>query len=182
MLPVYEAMFRPYHFVRRQVVWRLNTIHNENLHIDTYQTDFKEHFARLFINLDTQPRIWMTGYNMDELFARFGDRIPQEVMANGTPSQVRKALNTAAFGGRSNMWWDRQPRHMVYFDPGDVWAIDSRQVAHQIFYGRRAVSIDFFVDPKSMVKPKRYYLTMADTLRRRHLESRKPPPVAEAAE
>ena len=60
VLPLYEAMFSGYRFTRRQVVWRLNTIHNENLHVDTYATDYEDHFARLFINLDDQPRIWNT--------------------------------------------------------------------------------------------------------------------------
>ncbi len=164
-LPVYEALFKGYRFTRRQVVWRLNTIRNENLHIDTYQTDFDEHFARLFINLDDQPRIWTTSYGVEDLFEKFGGQIPPRILAKAPPGEVRAALNQAAFGGRSTVWWDRQPRHMVYFDPGDVWAVDSRQVSHQIFYGRRAVSIDFFVDPASMAKPKRHYLYMAQRLR-----------------
>ena len=172
VLPVYEALFKGYRFTRRQAVWRLNTIHNENLHIDTYEADNPDHFARLFINLDTQPRIWMTSYGVEELFERFGDQIPTETLTDASPNQIRNALNEAAFGGRSNIWWDRQPRHVAYFDPGDVWAVDSRQVSHQIFYGRRAVSIDFFVDPTSMRKRKRHYLTMAETFRRHALAAR----------
>ncbi len=171
-LPIYEALFSEYTFVRRNVVWRLNTIRNENLHIDTYQDDFEDHFARLFINLDNQPRIWMTGFGVEEMFERFVDRIPHEVLATGSPSKVRAALNAAAFGGRSNIWWDQQPRHVAYFDPGDVWAVDSRQIAHQIFYGRRAVSIDFFVDRATMLKPKRHYLALAERQRVKALAAR----------
>jgi hypothetical protein len=168
-LPVYEALFAGYGFTRRQVVWRLNTIRNENLHVDTYVDDLPDHFARLFINLDNQPRIWMISYAIDEMFDRFGSQIPLEILRSGTPGQIRNAVNEAAFGGKSTIWWDGQPRHVAYFDPGEVWAVDSRQVAHQIFYGRRAVSIDFFVDPASMNKPKRHYLKMANAFRRRAL-------------
>jgi hypothetical protein len=177
-LPVYEALFAGYAFTRRQVVWRLNTIRNENLHIDTYDTEIPDHFARLFINLDNQPRVWMTSYGVEELFERFGERIEREVLERGTPGQIRIALNEAAFGGKSTIWWDGQPRHVAYFDPGEVWAVDSRQLSHQIFYGRRAVSIDFFVDPESMHKPKRHYLRMANAYRRKALAAR---PAARAA-
>ncbi len=167
VLPIYEAMFSGYRFKRRQVVWRLNTILNENMHVDTYVTDFTDHFARLFINLDDQPRIWHTSWTLDELYARFGDKLPPDMVVNAEPGEIHRALNEAAFGGRSNVWWDKQPRHVCYFEPGDVWAVDSRQVSHQIFYGRRAVSIDFFVDPESMGKPKKHYLVTAARFRNR---------------
>ena len=165
VLPVYEALFSGYRFTRRQVVWRLNTVRNENMHVDTYMTDFSDHFARLFINLDDQPRIWSTSWTLDELYARFGHQLPRDWVLKSEPGEIHRAVNEAAFGGRSTIWWDKQPRHVVYFEPGDVWAVDSRQVAHQIFYGRRAVSIDFFVDPETMVKPKRHYLFTAARFR-----------------
>jgi hypothetical protein len=173
VLPVYEALFQGYRFTRRQVVWRLNTIRNENLHVDTYTTEFTDHFARLFINLDDQPRIWMTSWGLDDLYERFGGSIPRELLARGGAGEVHSAVNAAAFGGKSTIWWDAQPRHVAYFNPGEVWAVDSRQVAHQIFYGRRAVSIDFFVDPASMIKRKRHYLVAADRFRAAALRASK---------
>jgi hypothetical protein len=172
VLPVYEGLFAGYRFTRRNAVWRLNTIRNENMHLDTYPAAFTDHFARLFINLDDQPRIWMTSWGVDALYERFGDRIPAKVLARGSANEVHSAVSEAAFGGRSTIWWDKEPRHAVYFDPGDVWAVDSRQVSHQILYGRRAVSIDFFVDPQSMLKPKRQYLAIAERFRRQALAAR----------
>ncbi len=140
------------------------------MHVDTYTTEFNDHFARLFINLDDQPRIWMTSWGIEDLYERFGGQLPAELVADGEPGAIHAAVNEAAFGGRSTIWWDNQPRHVAYFDPGAVWAVDSRQVAHQIFYGRRAVSIDFFVDPESMVKRKRHYLLAARRFRSRALK------------
>lgn len=171
VLPVYQAMFSGYRFTRRQVVWRLNTIHNENMHVDTYVTDYTDHFARLFINLDDQPRIWSTSWTLEEMYERFGDQLSVEMLAGSTAGEVHSAINAAAFGGRSTIWWDSQPRHIIYFAPGAVWAVDSRQVSHQIFYGRRAVSIDFFVERSSMVKPKRHYLYAAERFRVRKIKA-----------
>ena len=171
VLPLYEAMFSGYRFTRRQVVWRLNTVRNENMHVDTYLTDYEDHFARLFVNLDDQPRIWSTSWTLDEMYERFGDQLSLDMLANAEPNEVHTAINAAAFGGRSTLWWDTQPRHVAYFAPGAVWSVDSRQVAHQIFYGRRAVSIDFFVDRTSMLKPKRHYLITAQRYRGDRLRS-----------
>lgn len=172
-LPIYEALFAGYRFTRRQAVWRLNTIRNENLHVDTYPEPWPDHFARLFINLDAEPRIWMTSWGIDALYQRFGETIDQQVLAHGSANALHAAVNAAAFGGKSAIWWDGQPRHVVYFDPGEVWAVDSRQLSHQIFYGRRALSIDFFVDLASMAKPKRQYLAIAERFRRTVLSERK---------
>ena len=167
VLPIYQRLFGDYRFGRRQVVWRLNTIRNENLHVDTYKEVFPEHFARLFINLDSQPRIWMTSFNSDEMYERFGSEVDATVMRGGQGQEIFGALNRQAFGGLTAVWWDRQPRHMVYFDPGEMWCVDSRQVSHQVFYGRRAVSFDFFVDPASMHRPERHYLALAESYRQR---------------
>ena len=54
---------------------------------------------------------------------------------------------------------------MIYFDPGDIWIVDSRLISHQIFYGRRAISIDFFVEPASMLNSSKHYLALAKKYR-----------------
>lgn len=167
ILPVYERLFADYRFVRRHVVWRLNTIMNENMHVDTYGAVNADHFARMFINLDTQPRIWTTSWPIEEIYARFADKVKPEAAADADDDLFRTLLNRAAFGATSKVWYDREPRHVAYFQPGECWIVDSRQVAHQIFYGRRAVSIDFFVELGSMRDPERHYLATARRLRPR---------------
>jgi hypothetical protein len=169
IVPTYEAIFGDYSFKRRQAVWRLNSTYNENLHVDTYLEEYEDHFARLFINLDNQPRIWQTSFTIEEMFEKFNDRIDRRIFDTGTRAEIWIALNKVVFGGLSRMWWDCQPRHVAYFSPGDVWAVDSRQVAHQIFYGRRAVSVDFFVDTTSMKNPKKQYLGIIDDFKQRRL-------------
>ncbi|HEX8232991.1 MAG TPA: Kdo hydroxylase family protein [Caulobacteraceae bacterium] len=169
-LPLYERLFDGYRFTRRHAVWRLNTIMNENMHVDTYPQAFQEHFARMFINLDDQPRIWHTSWPIAEMYRRFAGRVGEEVAAGGDADLFRTHVNRRAFGAGSQEWWDSEPRHVVYFQPGDVWIVDSRQVAHQIFYGRRAASIDFFVERASMRRPGRHYLKLAERLRTEALE------------
>lgn len=165
LLPIYRAVFREYAFSKRKVVWRLNTVMNENMHLDVYEKDNDEHFARMFINLDDQPRIWQTSWTADYLLSMVEGTIQPQDIEGKSRADVWKELSFALFGESPKKWWDDQPRHVAYFAPGDIWIVDSRQVAHQIFYGRRALSIDFSVPRSSMIDPGRHYLSFADRLR-----------------
>lgn len=162
IMPIYYALFEGYSFSSKRANFRLNTTYNENLHFDTYKDDYPEHFARLFINLDTQPRIWHTSYTVEEISQRFGRNIDPAKRDVPSSNRFWRELNNAAFG---NDVQEPRPRHVVYFDPGDVWAVESRQISHQIFYGRRAVSIDFFVPVADMLDPGLHYLTLAERYR-----------------
>lgn len=164
VLPIYERVFAGYKFKQRRVTWRLNLIQNEDMHVDTYADEYPDHFARMFINLDRQPRIWQTSWPIDDMIRLYGDRISRDKLETCSRAQTWKEIKNAAFGPTSQ-WWDSEPRHVVYFDPGEAWIVDSRQVAHQIFYGRRAVSIDFWVDPSTMQQPDRHYLNITDAFR-----------------
>lgn len=165
LLPVYEAVFSGYEFERRKVMWRLNTIRAENMHVDTYKRETEQHFARMFVNLDTQPRIWHTSWRVQDMVEKAVGTIPPHQLKKRNRGEVWSALNAAFFGQNSREWWDEQPRHIAFFGPGDVWIVDSRQVAHQIFYGRRALSIDFSVPKEMMKNPDRHYLEIAEAFR-----------------
>lgn len=171
MLPVYRAVFEGYKFQKKKVVWRLNTLMNENMHLDVYAEESPEHFARMFINLDNQPRIWQTSWTIDDLIVRLKGKIPEQALKEKSRADLWKELSFALFGPSPQEWWDEQPRHVAYFEPGDVWIVDSRQVAHQIFYGRRALSIDFSVARETMQDPSRYYLEFVDRFRAENLNS-----------
>lgn len=163
LMPIYRAIFSDYRFndAGKKVVWRLNAIMNENMHVDTYKEENENHFARMFINLDNQPRIWQTSWPIDDIIERLGTKLPASSLQGKTRGEAWMAINNATFGKSSKEWWDREPRHVAYFAPGDVWIVDSRQISHQIFYGRRALSIDFFIPKEGMNNPDRHYLEIA---------------------
>lgn len=168
LLPAYHAIFAGYRFAKQKVVWRLNTTMNENMHLDVYAEEKEEHFARMFINLDNQPRIWQTSWTVDQILDKLDGKISRQFMEENPRSELWRELALSLFGRHPSEWWDQQPRHVAYFDPGDVWIVDSRQVAHQIFYGRRALSIDFAVYSDSMRDPARHYLKFVDQYRARN--------------
>jgi hypothetical protein len=164
ILPIYRAIFAEYSFDRQQVVWRLNTIRAENMHVDTYKKEHKLHFARMFVNLDNQPRIWQTSWRIEDMLRQAKKRLQPVELEGLSRAEIWSKLNAAFFGQNSRQFWDDQPRHIAFFDPGDVWVVDSRQVSHQIFYGRRALSIDFTVPKEHMKNPKLHYLSWADRI------------------
>jgi hypothetical protein len=167
LLPLYRAVFHGYHFDedRKKVVWRLNTIMNENMHVDAYKEENENHFARMFINLDLHPRIWQTSWPIDCMISRLGNKITAKSLEGKSRGDIWMDVTNATFGNSVKQWWDDEPRHVAYFDPGDIWIVDSRQISHQIFYGRRALSIDFSMPKRAMRNPGRHYLQIADQFR-----------------
>ncbi len=171
VLPVYKSLFSGYRFTRGNIAWRLNDIHATKMHIDCYEQPHTEHFVRMFINLDSQPRIWHTSWHIDELIEQVRGQIPESDLRALSANDLWTELNKKAFGATVDEWWREVQRHAVFFAPGDCWSVDSRIVGHQIFYGRRAVSIDFVVDPASMVNPEGHYLRRAEVARSRLLDA-----------
>jgi hypothetical protein len=165
IIPAYLQIFKGYEFVSMHAVWRLTATLNENMHVDTYKQPYEHHLARMFINIDTQPRIWQTSWTIDEIVKMQSATLSRDFVRTASANDLWAELNRRTFGKSSREWWDAHPRHVIYFDPGDVWIVDSRQIAHQIFYGRRAISIDFFVSERSMKNCGKQYLRFTENLR-----------------
>lgn len=164
VMPAYEALFAPYRFLREIGVLRLNRLVGLSMHIDSYPEEIPTHHARMFINLDSQPRIWQTSYTADEI-AKRAAFTPDENGSLGNAEWWTAMRHRGLKEGTPQECWDDNPRHVCVFEPGDVWVVDSRQMAHQIFYGRRAMTIDFTVDRASMLDPARHYLGLVERLR-----------------
>lgn len=126
----------------RQIVCRFSETRMENLHFDL-DSDSDSHEAfRLYINLDAQPRIWSVSYPVSNLITQGGARltagIPQDLESQVTLERV----TGRAFGGWNQRATERKsPRHMIFFDPGDVWIVDGRSVSHQVLQGQRVLSV-----------------------------------------
>lgn len=165
VVPIYLAAFAGYNFSSTKAVFRLTTVMAENMHLDIYEQSPTDHLARLFINLDNQPRIWHTSWRANDLIEKYARNLDPELVETGSDNELWRSLTVRTFGKDSREWWDDEPRHIAFFDPGDCWLVDSRQVAHQIFYGRRALSIDFAVEKGSMRDPAAFYVDLAERAR-----------------
>jgi hypothetical protein len=72
------------------------------------------------------------------------------------------------------------PKHIVFFDPGEVWVVDSRKVSHQIFFGRKALSTEHAIEPSSMANPSAHYFEVVDQYRKGYLAQLLADPTASA--
>lgn len=166
-----HRIFPSYKYKTPSYTYRLSDTVNENLHVDTYREDLPDHHVRLFINLDTIYRIWHTSHTLETMLANDLHRLSRDFLETATPGRICHELNHAVFGGFEIAGREGAPKHICFFEPGDVWLVDSRKVSHQIFYGRRAVSTEFQVEPDSMLNPDLHYYRMVDRYRARYLGS-----------
>ncbi len=66
-------------------------------------------------------------------------------------------ITASVLGGTRKTWMDREPRHRIAFDPGEVWLGESRILSHQICYGEAALVYMWFVGITSMADPARRF-------------------------
>jgi len=166
-----ERLFPKYRFTNDSITWRLTEQLNENLHVDVYREDLPHHHLRMFINLDSVHRIWHTSYTLDYMLDHYISLLDPEFIRSATPGRICLELNAAVFGGRALAGREGRPKHIGFFEPGEVWLVDSRKVSHQIFYGRKAVSTEFAVDNASMDDPSTHYFSVVERHRQRLLSA-----------
>jgi hypothetical protein len=124
------------------LVTRFSETRMENLHYDLDSGADDHEAFRLYVNLDSAPRIWATSYQMTDLFRRGGQRLVHGVDAAMPAESILKRVATRAYGGWNQRATERlAPRHLVYVDPGDVFFVDGRCVSHQVLSGHRVLSV-----------------------------------------
>lgn len=166
-----DRLFPSYQVIRPSITWRLSETINENLHIDVYNEDLPDHHVRLFVNLDIVPRIWHTSFTLDGLLKQHLGLLDEKFIRTATPGRICHALNFAVFKGFEEAGREGCPKHIAFFDPGEVWVVDSRKVSHQIFFGRKALSTEYAIKPESMTTPTQHYFSIVERRRAEYLES-----------
>ena len=166
LLHLYEICFPDYSYFRIIPTIRLTQTLFENLHWDNHQIaeDFQQ--VRIFCNLDQRPRIWHVSHN----FVTYARQLYQEHQLSRFAGQDPNLLNNyicgSVLGGSRNACRDNLPRHVIAFEPGEIWFGESRMLAHQIFYGERAMVYMFMIDPARMLSPERRFNAQVESLHR----------------
>ena len=121
---------------------RFSETRMENLHYDLDQSSDSHEAFRLYINLDSSPRIWATSYQMTDLIVRGGRRLVEGLDASLPGETILKRVSTRAYGGWNQRATERvAPRHLVYVEPGDIFFVDGRTVSHQVMSGHRVFTV-----------------------------------------
>jgi hypothetical protein len=146
---------------------RLTTTLFENLHWDNHQIaeDFQQ--VRIFCNLDQRPRIWHTSHN----FITYAESLYKQHelgrFKGKDPNELNDYICGKVLGGTQNACKDSLPRHVIAFEPGEVWFGESRMLSHQIYYGERAMVYMYFVSPQTMHSPDRRFNRQVEHLHER---------------
>lgn len=156
---VLGTIFKDYKILDPHTTWRLQQTVNEDLHIDVYDSEMPHHL-RIFTNLDSAPRIWYTSYTLKHLLDHYVPQFDIEYLRSTEPEAIFRRLNSEVLGGYARAGRDSNPKHIAFFEPGDLWIVDSRKIVHQIFFGRKAVSTEYKIDTGSMLNPEQHYYTM----------------------
>ena len=149
-LRIFGICFPQYEQFRFIPSVRLTRTMFENLHWDNHSIDADFHQARIFANLDRRPRLWNVGHRFPDWVRKFYHEHDLGRFAGRDPNLLIDYVTGSVLGGTRNTWMDKEPRHRVAFDPGEVWLGESRLISHQIYYGEAAMVYMWFVQPASM--------------------------------
>ena len=168
-LGLFRTCFPGYECFRIIPSVRLTQTLFENLHWDNHGIDDDFQQVRIFVNLDQRPRIWNVSHN----FVNFARDIYREHhlerFAGRDPNEMNDYMVGKVLGGTPGACRDPLPRHIVAFEPGEVWFGESRMISHQIYYGERAMVYMFFVKPGGMLDRGRRFNAQVESL---HLQAR----------
>jgi hypothetical protein len=152
-----HSIFANYQFSQRHIIWRFTETRVENLHFDIDRNCDNFELIRLYFNLDDIPRIWYTSATFTTTARQWYDKLDLSRFRSKPYDKLLKELTTRVFGDWHMRGKDKVPRHLVLFEPGDVWLSDGRLVSHQVIYGRRVVSTLFIANLDGVPEPKKTF-------------------------
>jgi hypothetical protein len=126
---IVRGIFKHHRFLTETITWKFQRNHGENMHIDNLNGCDQAAQVRLFVNLDSKPRRWSIGRHWRYYAEREFDR-PELTGTAHDPRRFNHQLSAAAFGVSTDNC--EEPRHLVEFEPGEVWLANSALVAHQV--------------------------------------------------
>lgn len=124
--------------------WRFRLTTAEALHYDYYAEHRRDNAVRVFLNLDSEPRVWGVGRRLTDTVAR-------------CPEAAAPAASVHQFNERLTKMMERgeapSERAYLVYPAGTAVVVQSQLVAHQILFGRRLLVGTFNARPSSMVNP-----------------------------
>lgn len=164
---LYAKIFPRYVATRTVHTWRFTETMYENLHWDVFGIPETFHQVRIFTNIAASRRLWRLSHRSYELADRIYEKRDLGRFAGAMGDDLLRHLNRKVFHGKTPCL-DREPKHHVAFEQGDVWICETRLVAHQIYHGERAFAAMYFSDPEKMDRPELTFEARIERLHERH--------------
>ena len=147
---VLDELLRHHRVEASDIIWRHTETRVENLHFDIDQDSGAFESVRLYLNMDDIPRIWHTSHELGRILPAYYDELELGAFAGQPLEKLLQVLSLRLFGNWMSRGREQFPRHMVLFEPGDVWICDGRTVPHQVIYGRRVASSFYRLDSTTL--------------------------------
>ena len=124
---------------------------NLGMHMDTFDEGKKispregrSQRIKLFINIDTEPRLWSTSFTMPEVLKRYRDVLPSTLPADAN-NVAHVLTNSGVF--------ESVPVHNISIPPLAAVMCDAQFISHTIRYGRRMIAAEFSCDENDLLDP-----------------------------
>ncbi|MFN7589875.1 MAG: hypothetical protein ACK501_06690 [Planctomycetota bacterium] len=162
-----DSLFPRYGYTRRLCIYNLTEMFAHNLHFDSPKHAEESTQLRMFVNLDSQPRIWHLSESLEAIAARHYRRLGMERAAGENMREFTRQLTQGVYGSRYQSGSHREHRHSILFQPGEVWCLNPNMTAHEVVYGRRLLDVVFLFERQHLRHPERFY---PEIVRRLHAE------------
>ena len=145
-----DEILKSYRVTRRDVIWRHTETRVENLHFDIDRQADSFRVVRLYYNMDDAPRLWHTTHGLKTVLDFYYEPLGLAAFAGAPLELLLRELSVRLFGNWQARGREQFPRHMVLFEPEDIWIADGRTVPHQVIFGRRVASAFYQLDDKAL--------------------------------
>lgn len=149
-----SILFPAYHSLREvNTTWRLTETVEEGMHLDVFAGGVplgpklkKAHRVKIFMNIDSEPRLWRTPFDLPAVLRTCRDQLPIEL-----PDDVNVVNNAIdKFGVLKNL-----PYHKLAYPMMSAVISNSEAVAHEVVYDRRVIGGEFTCHQDDMLDPKK---------------------------
>jgi hypothetical protein len=147
-----NILFPAYHSLwQANITWRLTHTVEEGMHFDSFDRGSPLdapsktlHRVKIFLNIDSEPRVWRTSLDLPGVLSACRDQLPDEL-----PDDVN-VLNSVIdkLGVLKAL-----PYHKLAYPTMSAVICNSEAVAHEVVYGRRVIGGEFLCAQEDMLDP-----------------------------
>lgn len=168
VMDLFHKLFPGYEPIEVKGTWRFVPTLFENLHWDSFPDLDDRHQARIFINIDKNPRVWHTSHPLEPFVQEHYEKLGLAELKGENPNKVIGRIDKKFLGGMAKRCLDGLDRHALAFEQGEIWLADSRLISHQIYQGNRALIYMFHIKPESMHNPEKRFNRRIEALHQQH--------------
>jgi hypothetical protein len=145
-------LFPRYSLQEVNITFRYTPTSSEGiLHLDVFKATSDMHRVKLFLNMDSDYRVWTTSYDLLRILEVYKERF-QDISPDIDRNTLNKLVNERVGG--------IVPRHTLRY-PGLSCVIGNGEtVLHEVVSGNRMIAMEYRTTIDSMLKPEKYIGTV----------------------